>query len=191
VNSVALYELEENLVALLDSEPGNNAPEELVQEWLADVAAANQAAVAKRDRTIQFLQHMGHMEEAITQEIGRLQARKKSYTAGVKRLKEYVLSVMQQAEVKKLEGTIGRFVRVENPSSAEVLDVDALPTSYLRSVTVTMAPEEYGRLANHFVTKVIHVEKTPDKAAILKALKAGEIIPGADLKFGAERVDCK
>jgi hypothetical protein len=191
VSKMTLFEIEERLQVLADSEP-EASQLELVQEWLADMGTAKQEAVAKRDRTIQFLRHMDLQGDAIDKEIDRLQGLKKGYAAGVKRLKEYVVSVMQESGQKKLEGTVGRLVLMENPSTAEVEDVDKLTDTYIRKVIVTCSPEAYRRLVQSDLDMHgMEAEKMPDKAAILKDLKAGNLIRGCDLRFGSQRVDVK
>lgn len=191
MSKMTLFEIEERLQVLADSEP-EPSKLELVQEWLADMGTAKQDAVAKRDRTIQFLRHMDMQGDAIDKEIERLQGLKKGYAGGVKRLKEYVVSVMQESGQKKLEGTVGRLVLMENPSTAEVEDVEKLPPSYIRKVIITCSQEAYQRLVQSDVSMAGMVaEKAPDKAAVLKDLKAGNLIPGCDLRFGSLRVDVK
>lgn len=191
MSKMTLFEIEERLQVLADSEPEPDKLE-LVQEWLGDMAESKRAAVAKRDRTIQFFRHMEYQEEAINKEIARLQDLKKSHAAGVKTLKGYVISVMQASEQKKLEGTVGYMVLVENPSTAEVEDIDKLPLSYVRKVVITCTQEAYQRLVQSDISmQGMVAEKAPDKSAILKDLKAGTLIPGCDLRFGATRVDVK
>jgi hypothetical protein len=195
VSKVTLFDLEERLTVLADSEP-EPGQLELVQDWLADVATTQQAAVAKRDRVIQFVRHLDLQTKAIDDEIERLQGLKKGYAGGVKRLKHYIVGVMQAAGTKKLEGTLGKLVLMDNPSTAEIEDVERLPDAYC-TVRFSMPRKRFKQLVNELARVTDEplitagLETTVDKRELLKDLKAGAVIPGADLAFGKQRVDVK
>ena len=98
---------------------------------------------------------------AIDEEIKRLH--------GQKRLKDYLRENMGACEIKKIECPLFTITLAAGRDMAVVSDEQALPDDMVR-VTTSISP---------------------DKAAILKALKGGEDIPGAHLQKSQSSIRIK
>ena len=96
---------------------------------------------------------------AIDYEIKRLSDLKKAKMNAINSMKDYLRTNMQATGITKIECPLFTISLGKPRKIAEVTDVDKLPPEYIR----------------------IKTSVTPVKADILKALKSGEDIPGAEL----------
>jgi hypothetical protein len=162
----ALFDLEQDLQALLDTEDLVDPSQR--QEFEAELAESLKASVAKRDRCAQFLIHCGLQQENCEREIARLKQRKESFERAEKRLRMYVQSVIQslgpdaKGKPKKLEGSLATFSLRQAPGHIEVTDETKVPSD-LKIQTV--------------ITSI-------DKREAKRRIEAGEDIPGIDLSVG-------
>jgi hypothetical protein len=167
--ALTLYELEGNLVALLDSE--DMVDDDHRMEFLNDLAKTDQQAIEKRNQVVRFIKHLDLQQAAIATEIARLRALMDSYAKGQERVERYVVSVIERFApepkrgAKRIEGTIGILSLWKNPDSVEILDEKLIPERFMVTPPAPAA--------------------RPDKAAIKAALKAGDEVEGADLRFGS------
>ena len=153
-----LYELAADLSKINDIiiEGGGELPAEL-EEQLDSSGLAFQAKV---EGIARWTGDLKGRAKVIKDEITRLQDRMKATQNLEARLKEYVKRCMEQADIKKIEFDTC-VVRIQNnPASVEILDEKEIPARF-----TTIVPE---------TTKT-------DRAAVLKALKAGEDVAGARL----------
>jgi hypothetical protein len=97
------------------------------------------------------------------EEIKRLQARKKAFEGRFERMKEYVISTMEESGRKRLEGKTAAFLLRACPAALKVLDEAAIPMEY-------KDPPANVWTVNNARTKA--------------ALQAGIEVPGADLEWG-------
>ena len=95
-------------------------------------------------------------------EIKRLQAHKSARKNAAVRLKGRLLDAMMALDVTTVDAGTFKVRRQATAGRVEVTAVDSLPDA-LKTTTITVKP---------------------DKAAIAKALKAGEVVPGALLLSG-------
>jgi hypothetical protein len=195
-SSWTLYDLEDHLVALVDSIETVTPDQE--QEFMEDLKAALSSAAEKRDRVAHLLAHLEQQQAFAAQEIARLQKFKKDRQAAQARLEAYVsyciqsLGMDRSGKYKKLEGnTTVMFLR-SCPPSIEVTDLDAVPANY-KSVTITMPSLVWdailgvlGRdLFEVVASKVAGTEtRTVDKRAVHGAINSGISVPGARLVTG-------
>lgn len=193
--SQSLYDLEQNLQALLDTEALVTAEDE--EAFRTDLAEAFAHTIAKRDRCAQFL---AHCESQIAQgrlERERIAKREKMFQGAADRLRTYLALTIQslgkdeKGKWRKLEGQTSTFGLREGRTSVNITDATMLPARF-RSVEVQFsmtafeyliqlcasAPQVLAILENNTV------ELAPDKNAISAALKRGEDVPGAELEFG-------
>jgi hypothetical protein len=83
----------------------------------------------------------------------------------------------------------------KNPDAVLITDLTALPLAY-KHVTLTMPAYVWEAMLTHligedrkeFESRVERTEYRPDKKAIAGDLKNGEVVTGADLKFGGHRL---
>lgn len=83
-----------------------------------------------------------------------------------KAIKRALLTLLEAAEVKKLERPAGTVSRRAGALSVQITDADAVPSQLCTVKTVT----------------------APDKAAIKAQIEAGETVPGAELVRGDDTV---
>jgi hypothetical protein len=146
MNSLTLYQAEEHLLALLESE--EMVQEEQRAEFAAALLAAGETALAKRDRTIQFIRHVEAQIEFAKAEEDRIAKHRKALATGLERTKAYVLSVVEtlpepKRGPKRLEGRVGALVAAGSPASVRIDDNAVLPTDLCRvEVTIPHANGE-------------------------------------------------
>lgn len=118
----------------------------------------------------QGIEHVARGAEAhnlaIDAEIARLQALKTQRTKVAAGLRSYLLDNMQRAGIEKIDCPLFSISIRKNPPSVEIIDQLSLPAKYM------VTPEPKPPVA------------APDKAAIKKAIAAGEDVPGARLVQG-------
>lgn len=196
--SLTLYELEDNLVALMDSEPTD---EEQHLAWLDDLSKYTEVAVAKRDSVIRFLRHLDLQAENVDAEITRLSRLKASYEGGKARVERYVIAILEQLPepkkgTRKLEGSVGVLSLAKKPDRTEVTHPDQVPFEYQDATVVLSAvewkhiEETLGSLCEHKpATK--RISYSPRKTDIKEAIQGGEEVPGAHLSGGENRLVVK
>ena len=109
-------------------------------------------------------------EAAINNETDRLAEIKKNTKASITRLKDYALQGMISADKKKIESDLFN-VSVRNGKDIVKITAEGIvPNAFCRTKPATSAP---------------------DKAAILKALKAGEEIAGCELEKSNKTISIK
>ena len=173
--ALTLYELEGNLVALLDSE--DMVDDDHRMEFLNDLAKTDQQAIEKRNQVIRFIKHLDLQQANIATEIARLRALMDTYARGRERVEAYVVKVIEQFApepkrgAKRIEGTIGVLSLRKNPDSVEILDEKLIPEQFMVTPPAPAA--------------------RPDKAAIKAALKAGDEVAGCDLRWGDFRLEVR
>jgi len=202
--ALTLYSVEEELLALLDTEEMVEGEDERYA-ILNEIAEANHAAVAKRDNVIRFLNHVDHQVAGIKVEQDRLARLKKTYENGKKRFEDYIVKVIEEFAPPakrgspKLEGSIGVLSIAKKPDTVQVDDPTLLPYPLI-DVEIKITGEVFQTLRNLLgevgadgmvVALTCLAQYIPKKAEIKKAIQAGRIIPGADIKFGGNRLVVK
>lgn len=164
---LTLLDLDSSILELLDSidmipadMPGHIAEAE---EELRHLIAAR---LRKVDGINYMLIHLASQSELAKQEIDRLTKRKKRFEQSAERLTDYVIFAMKATEQKRLDGDTCSARLMTAQPRLEITDADAVPAEYTTTTTV--------------------VETTTNTAAIKKALKTGEPVPGARLLDGKE-----
>jgi len=202
--ALTLYSVEEELLALLDTEEMVEGEDERYA-ILNEIAEANHAAVAKRDNVIRFLNHVDHQVAGIKVEQDRLARLKKTYENGKKRFEDYIVKVIEEFAPPakrgspKLEGSIGVLSIAKKPATVQVDDPTLLPYPLL-DVDVRIDGETFKEIrvvlglagADGIVAELTRqATYIPKKIEIKRAIQAGQIIPGADIKFGGNRLVVK
>lgn len=141
-----LYEIEDDLLALLDSEDG--VPAEMEEQFRADLAAALTAAKDKRERFAKKI-----IQDEADAKFARAEAKRITEWARVRearaeRLRGYAVDVIAalpknaKGERQKLEGLTVTMSARKCPESLEIIDASLVPLE-LKSATVTMAAEDW------------------------------------------------
>lgn len=212
VNPASLYDLEQDLVALLDTE--ECVPEELRKEFEQALAESLKNTVQKRDRVGQFIRHCELQQDACESEIKRLEARKQMFASVEKQMRNYVLSVIYalgkdaKDKYRKLEGQTVTFSAAKNPKGVDVVDESLIPARH-KSITITLPMDAWTALQPlfddvvldsslnaedvRFVRLAIQEAKetatvTVSKSSIKQQLEAGQEVPGARLKDDVYRL---
>ena len=199
-NGCSLYELEDNLQALVNSIDLAEEPSarELILE---EIGQALRKTKEKRDAVVGFLHHCELQQTFADAEIERIQKRKAFIARVQGELESYLVQVIEQFAatdrrgVQRLEGNFSTLRIQKNPDSVLVTDLRAVPAAFKQAVLTMPAyvweallqrigPEE----RKTFEALVQKLAFTPDKKAIGAELKSGTQIPGADLKFGEWRL---
>lgn len=217
---VTLHEIEENLLALLDSEA--LVAEDAEAEFKAELTEALKVAVDKRDRVAQFLANCSASIALADIEMDRLRKRKATFEKAVERLEAYavetILSLGTDAKGKyrKLEGRTATLSVKRNPPSVDVQDEAAVPLAYKDASISAKCPadrwaraiQEIGVLfsvycnpsvpisedAQHVMALILdpkNVKHTIRKADVRKAIDAGAEVPGADVAMGEFHLEVK
>jgi Siphovirus Gp157 len=143
-----LHELEESLLALLDTE--ELVTEEREQAFLEDLSHTMQATVAKRDRVAAFIKHCEAQVEVCADEIQRLQARKRVLANAAERVRSYVLWIIEalgpdaEGKLRKLEGDKFTFATRKAKPKLEITDESSVPQKY-KWVKVGVPAEQFER----------------------------------------------
>jgi hypothetical protein len=189
---LTLYELEEQLAALVETQAGG-IPPELEQQFLTELEATLKSTADKRDRVGQFLNHLEAQKQFADAEIRRLEERRARLAAALERLEAYVIRViqglgMEKGKYRKLEGNTITLRIQRCPDSVEVADAAAVPLDYQKAeVTLPAALWEpiLDQLDFDFRVQVNaairKIELDVSKTAIKAAIDAGAEVPGARL----------
>ena len=199
-HSCTLYELEDNLQALVNSidlaeEP--SARESILEE----IGHALRRTAEKRDAVAAFLRHCEWQRRFADAEIERIQKRKASIERLQEELESYVVRVIEQYAahdrrgVQRLEGTLSSLRIQKNPDSVLITDIEAVPSAFKQAM-LAMPAYVWEALLQRleaeerklFESRIDKREFRADKKALGAELKSGNEIPGADLKFGDWRL---
>lgn len=143
-----LHELEESLLALLDTEDCVTPEQE--QAFLQDLSETMQAAVAKRDRVGAFVKHCEGQAALAADEIRRLTVRKRALENAAERVRGYVLWIIEamgpddKGKLRKLEGNKFTFSTRKAKAKLEITDEAAVPDQF-RLVSITVDATEFRR----------------------------------------------
>lgn len=192
--SLSLYEMEDDLLALLDTAEGGIAPEQ-EDEFQLELARQLLEVRAKRDRVAGFIKSCEAAALFAAAEIKRLQERKDVFENAARRLREYVAGVIDhmgldaKGKRRKLEGERFTLSAYSSPASVVVTDQAAIPLRYKR-ITVTFSMAEWAQIGLILEEKAPGSTKTFEgsmslDSSLLKAdLEKGVDVPGADLEVG-------
>lgn len=129
--------------------------------------------------------------------IKELQARKKRLKKSEEFVTGAVLSTMDATGTKKIE-SFKKFTAVNKPGRVEIVDAEKIPASLATfeikfniradDTFFTYLMELCNELDRH---ELYTLKRNPDKTAIKNAIKAGEIVPGAQLIEDEKRLAIK
>ena len=152
-----IYEYDEIIDVLLDT--SGDADEET--GLVFDVTLLDRLEMNRNEKIENLLLYAAQLTsdaKEISEYATKLTARAKAKTAKADRLKEWLCSELMRYGDKKFE-TRRIKATVTTRNKVNIVDESKLPEKYIRT----------------------KVEKAPDKTAITAAIKAGEIVEGAEL----------
>lgn len=156
-----LYDLKNEYLELLGMDAGDEAE---FQEALENtLGASREMTEDKLEKTLLVARSLESEADACKAEANRLAERAKRFSRNADACKDRVKQAMIETGITKVKRTLLSFTLVKGRDVCQVVDAKAIPAKYL----------------------VEKVSINPDKAAILKALKAGEEVEGCGLAEGA------
>ena len=199
-SSCTLYELEDNLQALVNSIELAEDPSDRAAV-LEEIGQALRKSLEKRDAVVAFLRHCQSQLSFANAEIERIEKRRTRIARVQEELEDYCARVVEQYAkpdrrgVRRLEGRFSSLRIQKNPESVLITDLEALPPAF-KYATVTMPAYIWKALLDNLEAdwrqmlekQVTRLEFKPDKKALAAELKSGTQVPGADLKFGEWRL---
>ena len=188
----SMYSIEDNLLALIDSEELVSAEQE--REFQAVLAHQLRKAVSKRDAVGRFIRHCETMAEASKSEETRLRDRRKFYERAAEKMRSYVKNILEvlgpdeYGSWRRLEGNTFTFLLRDNNPSVRILNPEAVPDRF-KDVTMTVPADVLhevlsaipGNLRERFLNAAKNTEVEIPKIPIKKAFEQGEAVDGADL----------
>lgn len=157
-----LYALADEMGSLVVRLSQADTPEQ-VDALLAEIAGVESDLNIKSDRCIGLMREFELRAQARSAEAARIKALAEADNHKAERLKAYVLDCLQSAHQDSVETTRFRIRVQNNPTSVEITDEHAVPTSFM------IRTETYA----------------VDKTAIRKWTETtGEIVPGTRLVKG-------
>jgi len=192
--ALTLYEAEQHLAALADT--AAVVTEEQLGEFASDLARATEYGLAKRDNCARFILHLEEQIAFSKKERARLATREKSLEAGLAKFAAYLLAIIEvhgkrtSPTITRLEGRVGDLCAVDGGGSVEITNEAEVPMKYKR-VVVKMYARDWLELVRLASTDEDPVDEWPDvevtystsASAVKAAIKAGETVPGATLKY--------
>ena len=183
-NKLTLWDIDDALHSLLLMREEEGLTDEERAAIDGQIKLWCDAQVTKVDGIRAYLKHAKLMEEAATAEAAALRAKAAVWEARAKRLKEFVMAIMEQRGVKRLEGRTGQ-LRIQANGGKRALKItreDLVPDEY-REAVIRMPAKAWLSLKNPEV--LIQYGATvgfrTDESAVRKALESGGHVPGAEL----------
>lgn len=152
----SIYELNKDYAELSAMLEAAETPEEIeaIQNTLEMIDLSIEEKI---ENTAKYMVNVESDIQGLKTEIDRLTKIKKAKENAVERLKNNVEYAMQQKGIEKLE--VGTFkAGYRKSESVEIINLDVIPADFTK------------------------VEIKADKTAIKKAIKAGEVVEGAEIK---------
>lgn len=141
---MTLYDLKDNLInieeqldELLNEETlTEEEKEENANKLLAFREKIKGLIVEKNEGLIQVIKNKEAVVNTLKAEEDRLKKRRQSQEKSITKLKEYMLSIMEELHQDKVETTLATISRRKNPISIEIVNEALVPLDYLNTTTV-------------------------------------------------------
>lgn len=151
---MTLYEMTVTATLLYDLFTSGDIPEEAVNDTLESLGVEG-----KIEDYCHVINQLGSDIASYEAEIERLNAKKQSAKKGIDRMKKALVAYMEVTNTPKVKAGVFD-LSMRKSESVVIDDIDKLPEIYVKVKQTT----------------------SPDKTAIKKAIKAGEVISGAMLQ---------
>ena len=140
---MTLYDLKDNLINIEEQLEELISEETLTEEEKAENANKLLAfrekikvlIVEKNEGLIQVIKNKEAVVNTLKAEEDRLKKRRQSQEKSITKLKEYMLSIMEELHQDKVETTLATISRRKNPISLEIVNEALVPLDYLNTTT--------------------------------------------------------
>ena len=141
---MTLYDLKDNLINIQEQLDELLNEETLTEEEKVENANKLLAfrekikglIVEKNEGLIQVIKNKEAVVNTLKAEEDRLKKRRQSQEKSITKLKEYMLSIMEELHQDKVETTLATISRRKNPISIEIVNEALVPLDYLNTTTV-------------------------------------------------------
>lgn len=141
---MTLYDLKDNLINIEEQLDELINEETLTEEEKAENANKLLAfrekikglIVEKNEGLIQVIKNKEAVVNTLKAEEDRLKKRRQSQEKSITKLKEYMLSIMEELHQDKIETSLATISKRKNPISLEIVDESLIPVEYLNSTIV-------------------------------------------------------
>lgn len=140
---------------------------ESIHRLLAQLDATDQAISTEQERLTKRAQHVDRVRQSV---------------------RGMVLRGMQAHGIKSIEGQTCRFTVKKSPSHVVIEDEAKVPDMY-KQVTVTMGAHLWAHIYPGFYAQIgpdVNIRTAVCKPRVSQAIKAGAVVPGADLSMNDE-----
>lgn len=132
MEGLKLYEIQQGMIDQLDiflESEGNDSEQENYSEIMLFL---KEELKNKSSSIIKYIQNLQMLNKSTKEEVDRLQKLIKTRSNKIERLKNYLISVMQVLEQKKIETDLGSYGIRKTPDKVEIYDLSALPKEFIR-----------------------------------------------------------
>lgn len=141
---MTLYDLKDNLINIEEQLDELLNEETLTEEEKTENANKLLAfrekikglIVEKNEGLIQVIKNKEAVVNTLKTEEDRLKKRRQSQEKSITKLKEYMLSIMEELHQDKIETSLATILKRKNPISLEIVDESLIPVEYLNSTIV-------------------------------------------------------
>lgn len=195
-SSLTLYEIEESLLALVDTD--DLVSDEQRQEFENTLETQLRTAVDKRESVGRFIRFCDLNCQNCDVEIRRLQERKKRWQNAEARMRQYVQRVIEsmgqdeRGKFRKLEGRTVTFSLRSNPAQLDIADTSSVPDKY-QDINVTFPLDVWHKLVEHagsnaelgqsLARSAAEAKLSLNRKRLREDIERGEPVNGADLQF--------
>lgn len=138
---------------------------EMQQAWFDTLDGMEQELVCKAENVAVYIKNMEAEAKTLKAEEDKLKARRQAKESTAKRMREYLMSCMKQANISKIDEPKAAISLRNNPESVEISDENEF---------ISWANEEHDDFLRFKAPEI-------NKTAVKNALKSGAEIPFASL----------
>lgn len=159
--SMSLYEIDSRIKAIIDGLYDSvDENGEVGEVDFTELKQLQEDRKTKLENIALYIKNTEAEAKAIKAEEEKLAKRRKSLENKAERLRDLMITSMQEAKEPALE-TARCKATIKDNEQTEIIDLDSIPEEYIK----------------------VKIDRSADKTAIKKAIKAGEEIAGAQLKI--------
>lgn len=128
MNEISLYNITNGFVQLMNNDEITEEDKVKIEEELTLLLQQ------KSENIIGFTKNIELTIEAMKSEEKRIADNRKSMENKLNKFKEYIQECMENADIKKVETTLGTISLAKSPISVEIVNEDVIPNKYKTQV---------------------------------------------------------